>query len=232
MSISDVYNHEKRISIIIPTLNEAPNIKYVFPHIPQFIDEIIVIDGDSKDGTIDEILKYRKDVKIIKDKTLGKGGALRRGFEMATGDLIIMMDADGSHDPKELPALIEPVLNGYDVAKASRILPGGGSDDFTAFRKFGNKIFVAMVNKIYGSDYTDLCYGYRVFKKEAIEKMNCKSDGFEIETEQSIRMIKAGLKIKEIPSFEAKRKHGDSRLNSFRDGWRILTLIINEYIRK
>jgi len=130
------------VSIIIPTLNEVQNIKHVFPYIPKFVDEIIVIDGNSKDGTIDEILKYRKDAKIIIDALPGKGNALRRGFEIATGDLIIMMDADGSNDPKELYKLVEPILNGYDVSKASRLLPGGGSADFTPFRKFGNKIFV------------------------------------------------------------------------------------------
>lgn len=229
MTISDIYNQEKRVSIIMPTLNEVSNIKHIFPFIPQFVDEIVVIDGGSKDGTIDEVLKFRKDAKIIIDKTPGKGVALKRGFAAATGDLIIMMDADGSHDPEEIPMLIEPVLNGYDVSKASRILPGGGSDDFTAFRRFGNKMFVVMVNRLYGAKYTDLCYGYRAFKREVIEIMNCKSDGFEIETEQSIRMIKTGLKVKEIPSFEARRKYGNSRLNAIRDGWRILEIIIREY---
>jgi glycosyltransferase involved in cell wall biosynthesis len=230
--ITDVYDQKKRVSIIIPTLNEVENIKYVFPYIPQFIDEIVVIDGDSTDGTREEVLKFRKDARIIIDKTPGKGAALRKGFEVATGDLIVMMDADGSNDPNEIPSLLMPVLNGYDASKASRFLPGGGSDDFTPFRRFGNNIFIIMVNNMYGANLTDLCYGYRAFKKEAIERMYCRSDGFEIETEQSIHMIKAGLKIKEVPSFEAKRKNGNSRLNSVRDGWRIFQLIIKEYFRK
>lgn len=230
--IIDAHNQEKKVSIIIPTLNELLNIKHVFPYIPQYIDEIVVIDGDSTDGTREEILKFRKDAIIIIDKVPGKGSALKRGFETVTGDLIIMMDADGSHNPNEIPFLLDPVLNGYDATKASRLLPGGGSDDFTHFRRFGNKVFVTMVNKLYGSNFTDLCYGYRAFKKEAVKKMLCKSKGFEIETEQSILMIKAGLKIKEVPSFEAKRKNGDSKLNSIRDGWRILRLIIVERIRK
>ena len=229
MSLLNRYGEKKRVSVIIPTLNEVSNIKYVFPYIPDFVDEIIVVDGGSTDGTREEILKFRKDTKIFVNNIPGKGVAIRHGFKMATGDLIIMMDADGSHDPKEMPGLMEPVLNGYDVAKGSRLLPGGGSDDFTAFRRFGNNVFVIMVNKLYGSQCTDLCYGYRAFKREAINKICCKSDGFEIETEQSILMIKAGLKIKEIPSFEEKRKHGDSNLRSFRDGWRILNVIIREY---
>lgn len=142
-----------------------------------------------------------------------------------------MMDADGSHDTKELPRLLEPVLDGYDASHGSRFLLGGGSDDFTAFRKLGNKMFVGLVNYIYGSNYTDLCYGYRAFKKEAIEKMTCTTNGFEIETEQSIHVRKAGLKVKEIPSFETRRMHGNSNLNSFKDGWKILDLIVKEYIK-
>jgi glycosyltransferase involved in cell wall biosynthesis len=230
--ITDIYNQEKKVSVIIPTLNEVQNIKHVFPYIPNFVDEIIVIDGNSTDGTREEIMKFRKDTIIIIYNTLGKGIALRKGFEKATGDLIIMMDADGSNDPDEIPSLLEPILNGYDASKASRLLPGGGSDDFTLFRRLGNKIFITMVNMMYGANFTDLCYGYRAFKKEALEKMCCKSDGFEIETEQSIRMMKAGLRIKEVPSFEYKRKYGDSRLNSFKDGWRILNTIIREFLRK
>ena len=222
---------QKRVSVVIPTINEVSNIKHVFPYIPDFIDEVVVIDGGSMDGTIDEILKFRKDARIMIDKSRGKGIAIRSGLEAATGDIIIMMDADGSHDPKEIPMLINPVLNGYDVTKASRLLPGGGSDDFTPFRRFGNKMFVTMVNTLYRSNYTDLCYGYRAFKREALGKIHCQTDGFEIETEQSILIAKSGLRVKEVPSFEAARKYGNSRLNSFRDGWRILMIIIREYIR-
>lgn len=231
MTLKDKNGDIKTISVVIPTINECQNIKEVIPKLPEFVDEVVVVDGCSTDGTIEEIKKYRKDAKIIIEKTKGKGVALRRGFKEASGDLIIMMDADGSHDPKELPMLVDPVLNGYDVTKASRTLPGGGSDDFTPFRRFGNKMFVTMVNVLYGANYTDLCYGYRAFKKEALEKILLESDGFEIETEQSILMLKVGLKIKEVPSFEARRKYGNSRLNSFRDGWKILKIIMGEYIK-
>lgn len=231
MTLRDNNGEIKTVSIVIPTINEYSNIKEVFPKIPQFIDEIIVVDGCSTDGTVEEIKRYRSDAKIFIEKKLGKGAALRRGFKEASGDLIIMMDADGSNDIKELPLLIDPVLNGYDATKASRLLPGGGSDDFTAFRRFGNRMFVVMVNTLYGANCTDLCYGYRAFKKDALNKIKLKSDGFEVETEQSILMLKEGLKVKEVPSFEAKRKFGNSRLHSIRDGWRIFRVIITEYFK-
>jgi glycosyltransferase involved in cell wall biosynthesis len=229
MSVVNKYGQERKVSVVIPTLNEVLNIKEVFSKIPDFVDEIVVVDGNSTDGTGDEIKRLRKDVKLIVQKPTGKGAALRVGFEKATGDLIIIMDADGSHDPGEISALLEPVLDGYDVSKGSRLLPGGGSDDFTAFRKLGNGIFVTMVNRMYGANYTDLCYGYRAFKREALEKICCRASGFEIETEQSIRIKKTGLKVKEVPSFEARRKNGNSNLNSFKDGWRILKIILSEY---
>jgi glycosyltransferase involved in cell wall biosynthesis len=231
LTVINRYGQEKKISVIVPTLNEALNIKDVFPKIPDFVDEIVVVDGNSNDGTRDEILKYRKDAKIIAEEPRGKGAALRTGFEKATGDLVVMMDADGSHDPKEIPRLIEPILDGYDVSKGSRLLPGGGSTDFTPFRKIGNRMFVSMVNLMYGANYTDLCYGYRAFKREAFEKMCCTSDGFEIETEQSIHMKKVGLKVKEVPSFETLRKNGKSNLNSFRDGAKIFGTILREYLK-
>lgn len=231
MCIKDIYGNIKTVSVVIPTINERLNIKEVIPKLPKFVDEIIIVDGCSTDGTIEEIRKYNKDAKIFVEKEKGKGAALRRGFKESSGDIVIMMDADGSHDPREMPGLIDPVLNGYDVTKASRLLPGGGSDDFTLFRRFGNRMFVAIVNTLYGSNYTDLCYGYRAFKKEALDRLKIKTNGFEVETEQSILMIKAGLKIKEVPSFEIKRRYGFSRLHSFRDGWKILRIITLEYMR-
>jgi len=165
----------------------------------------------------------------MKDEVKGK--ALRKGFEIASGEIVVIMDADGSHDSKEMPRLLEPVLDGYVASHGSGMLPSGGSDDFTLFRRFGNKVFVRLVNHMFGAQYSDLCYGYSAFKKEAIEKMKCTRNGFEIETEQSILIAKAGIKVKEIPSFEARRMNGNSNLNSFKDGWKILDVIIEEYIK-
>lgn len=231
MSLLNNDGDVKNVSIIIPTLNEVLNIKHVFPFIPEFVDEIIVIDGNSTDGTREEILKHKSDANIIIVDSPGKGTALRKGFEIAKGDLIIIMDADGSNDPKELRRLVTPILNGYDVASGSRLMPGGGSADITLMRRFGNFIFVTMVNTLYGTKYTDLCYGYRAFKKEAIERIYLKSNGFEIETEQSILMAKAKLKIKEVPSYESERIHGKTNLRTLRDGFKIFTMIISEYVK-
>lgn len=226
------YGKNLKISVVIPTLNEAENIRHVFLKIPYFVDEIVVVDGNSVDGTTEMIRKFRPDAKIILEEPKGKGEAIKKGFENSTGDIIVMMDADGSNDPNEMELLIEPLLDGYDVSKGSRMIKGGGSADMTLFRKFGNAVFVRMVNTLYGADYTDLCYGYRAFKKDAFDKIICSSKGFEIETEQSIKICKAGLKAKEVPSFEARRINGQSNLNSLKDGWKILNTIVKEYLKK
>ncbi len=212
-----------KISLVIPTMNEAANIPHVLPNIPDLVDEVVIVDS-STDDTVDVIRRYRPDAKIIREEPRGKGSALKTGFKHATGDLIVMMDADGSMDPGEIPAFLDPILNGHDVAKGSRIL--GGSEDLTPLRKLGNRCFVAMVNYLYGTDYTDLCYGYRAFKREALNRLETESRGFDVETEQSILMKKIGLKVCEVPSYERSRRHGKSKLNTFRDGFLILKRIM------
>ena len=214
---------DHKISLVIPTMNEAKNIPHVFLKIPSIVDEIVVVDS-STDDTIETVKSIRPDVKIIREEPNGKGSALKTGFTYASGDIIVMMDADGSMDPEEIPLFVEPLLNGYDVAKGSRIL--GGSEDLTLFRRFGNFCFVTLLNVLYDTDYTDLCYGYRAFRREAIDRMKLKSNGFDVETEQSILMKKLGLKVCEVPSYERKRMHGVGNLRTFRDGWRILTRIL------
>ena len=212
-----------KVSLVIPTKNEAANIPHVFPKLPDIVDELVIVDS-STDNTVDVIRQYRPDAIIIREEPKGKGAALKTGFKHATGDLIVMMDADGSMDPGDIPIFLEPVMNGHDVAKGSRIL--GGSEDLTPTRRFGNWCFVSMVNLLYGTDYTDLCYGYRAFKRTALDKLDTESTGFDVETEQSILMKKLGLEVCEVPSYERKRMYGTDNLMAFRDGWRILTMIL------
>jgi glycosyltransferase involved in cell wall biosynthesis len=204
----------KYISVIIPTLNEAQHIHHVFPDIPDFIDEGAIQDGKSNDGTREESLKFRNDAKMIVKDPGRKGAAMKTGFDNAPGDHIDIMDADGGHAPKEIPVLSEPVQDGYDVSRDSRMMPGGGLAEITQFRIPGNTMFVDMVNRMYGTDYTDLCFGYRAFKREAREKIACGSTGFGVGTEQFICKKKAGLKVSEVPCYEVRRKHDTPNLNS------------------
>jgi glycosyltransferase involved in cell wall biosynthesis len=219
---------KKLISVVIPTLNEEGNIGEAIKEVKKELEsygyryEIIVVDGHSTDKTV-EIAKSLG-AKILYD-SVGKGSALRKGMEKAKGDIIISMDADLSNKPNELRLLISGIEIGYDICMGSRFIVGGGTEDMPLFRKFGNKVFVMLVNLFFRTNYTDLCYGYRGFRKGIIKKLGLKEDKFGIETEISIKAAKLGLKVLEVPSFEKKRGSGTGKLRSFRDGYAILKTI-------
>jgi glycosyltransferase involved in cell wall biosynthesis len=214
-----------RITAVIPARNEEKNLPFVLPRIPAIVNELLLVDGLSCDRTNEVAKELRPDITIVKQTGRGKGNALRCGFRKATGDIVVMIDADGSMEPAEIPGLVEPLLHGYDVVKGSRFLPGGGTADMEQHRKFGNKVFLTLVNLLFKGKYSDLCYGYMAFKKDALGKMELVSDGFEIETELNVKVLKAGLKVKEVPSFEKKRLNGCGSLRAFQDGRRIIGTI-------
>jgi glycosyltransferase involved in cell wall biosynthesis len=219
----------KRISVIIPTLNEEKNLEIVLRSMPRYIDEVIVVDGNSTDDTIAVAKRFK--TKVIKDSE-GKGSALIKGMKIAKGDIIITMDADCSNSEKELPLLIEGINVGHDICMGSRFIAGGGTADMPLYRKLGNKFFVGLVNIFWNQHYTDLCYGYRSFRRGVPEKLNLKSKNFSIETEISIKAAKKGLSVIEVPSFEKKRVHGQGKLRTFSDGFHIMKKIMEEVIFK
>lgn len=222
---------EHRISVVVPTLNEAENLPYVLPKIPFWIHEVIVVDGRSTDNTIEVARKLRPDVRIVMQQGRGKGAALRTGFAAATGDIIIMVDADGSTDPAEIPAYVGALLSGADFAKGSRFLQGGGTADMSLHRNLGNAVLTWLVRLFFGGQYTDLCYGYNAFWSRVVPLLELDGDGFEIETMMNIRALALGLKVIEVPSFEAERVFGESNLHTIPDGWRVLKTIFKERSR-
>ncbi len=214
------------VSIVIPTLNEADAIAETIEGVKKVMRgysyEIIIVDSST-----DETPKIAKrhGARVLRYKG-GKGGALIFGFKKAKGKIIISMDADLSNRPKELKLLIAGIEAGYDVCTGSRFLVGGGSEDMPLIRKFGNKMFVHLVNLLFGSHYTDMCYGYRSFSRQALRELHLKEYGFGIETEMNIKAQKAHLRILEVPSFEKRRASGSGKLKTFRDGYVILSTIL------
>ena len=213
------------VSVVVPTLNEARNLPYAFWRLPDCVTEVVVVDGRSADDTIQVAEALRHDVRIVREEKKGKGAALRRGFEEAKGDIIVMFDADGSADGAEIERFVDVLVAGADVAKGSRFLAGGGSADITRIRRLGNKVLVGAVNSVCGTRYTDLCYGYNAFWRDCLGHIDVDVPGFEVETRLNMVVAQAGLLVIEVPSFEYSRVHGASNLHAVRDGLRVLRTI-------
>jgi glycosyltransferase involved in cell wall biosynthesis len=239
---SAAHTSSPSVSVVMPAMNEARNLPHVFAQLPPDLHELIVVDGHSVDDTIAVAVHLQPDVRIVKQTRAGKGNALACGFHVATGDIIAMIDADGSADPGEIPRFVAALMAGADFAKGTRFAPGGGSADITRLRKLGNRGLSALVNQLYGTRYTDLCYGFNVFWRRHVPVLGLDSvsptpddgggrmwgDGFEVETLIHVRVANAGLRVVEVPSFEHPRLHGVSNLNAPGDGMRVLRTILFE----
>jgi glycosyltransferase involved in cell wall biosynthesis len=227
--ISEVLAISASVSVIIPTLNEAENIPHVFAALPGWIDEVVIVDGRSTDDTVEVARRLRPDVKVLTQTGYGKGDALLAGFAASTGDIIVAMDADGSTDAQEITRFVTALTAGADFVKGSRFACGGGSDDLTFSRRLGNKFLGALVNRLFGTNYSDLCYGYNAFWARHLDTLALDCAGFEVETLMNIRAAMAGLCVHEVPSYEHRRVYGVSNLHIVMDGWRIAAVIVREW---
>jgi glycosyltransferase involved in cell wall biosynthesis len=216
------------VTAVVPTRNEALNLPHVLPLLDQLVDEIVLVDGRSTDETVAVAEMLVADVRIVHQVGNGKGDALRAGFAVATGDIIVTVDADGSTCPTEIPAFIGLLLAGADYVKGSRFLHGGGSEDISVFRRIGNSFLVTLARLLHGGRYSDLCYGYNAFWRRCLDDLRLTGDGFEIETIMNVRALRAGLDVREVPSFERVRRHGESNLRAVSDGLRVLRALIRE----
>ncbi len=232
------------ITVIIPALNEAKNLPHVFGLLPE-VDEVILVDGGSVDNTVAVARELRPDIRVVTQTRRGKGNALACGFAAATGDIIVMIDADGSMDPTEISRYVAALTAGAHFVKGSRFAPEGGSADITLFRRVGNHALNALVNLLFRARFSDLCYGYMAFWRDCLDVFPLDTDtpapadgsklwgdGFEIETLLNLYAIRAGLAVQEVWSFEHRRIHGTTNLNTIRDGFRVLRTIAREWPRK
>lgn len=218
------------VSVVIPALNEGDNVAWVLTHLPRWVSEVVLVDGLSVDHTEIAARDLMPSLVVVHQPTPGKGAALRAGFAAASGEIIVMIDADGSTNPGEMRRFVDALQDGADFVKGSRALPGGGSEDWTRLRRAGNRGFVLLANLLYGSEFTDICYGYCAFWRRSLNALALTTDGFEIETQLALNAVKAGLRIREVPSFELERRSGVSNLNAYRDGIRVLLTLMDERV--
>jgi hypothetical protein len=221
-----------KVSVVVPAMNEERNIGHVLSRLPDDLFEVILVDGNSHDGTIEAARRARPGIRVLSQTGRGKGDAFRTGFAAVHGNLVVMLDADGSADPAEIPRFVEALEAGADFAKGSRFLPGGGSADITALRQAGNWVLSGTANLLHGTHFTDLCYGYNAFWARCLPFIALDAPGFEVETLINLRIASAGMKITEVASYESNRIYGQSNLKTFRDGFRVLGTIFSEARRR
>lgn len=230
VDLAEKLTQKPKITVLICTLNEESNLHHVLPKIPEWVDEVLLVDGHSSDKTVEVANKLRPDIHILYQPEKGKGDALKYGFKHAQGDIIVTIDADGATDPQEMPKFIEPLLKGYDFAKGSRFLRRHALN-MPLYRRFGNWVLVIAVNILHGTRYTDICSGYNAFWKKALERVELSSDGFELEQEMNVKIKKVGLKVIEVPCNDMGRLSGGSKVHPFRQGLKDLITIIWECFR-
>jgi len=217
-----------RVTVLICTRNEEESLPHVLPRIPDWVDEVLLVDGYSSDGTVAVAKAVRPDIHVIYKPGKGKGDALRFGIQQARGDIIVTLDADGQTDPAELPRFVEALQRGYDFAKGTRFRRPF-SRGRPLHRIIGNWIITLTFDLLFRRLYTDLCSGYNAFRKGAIRSIDLSCpNGFADEPLLHARVAKAGLRVIEVPHRDPLRMVGETKAPSWRQGFRAIKTILRE----
>jgi glycosyltransferase involved in cell wall biosynthesis len=225
--MSQKMNGSPKISVIVCARNEADNLPHVLPKIPDWIDEVILIDGHSSDSTIETAKKICPQVRILNQPGQGKGNAIKYGVNHAVGDIIVTLDADGQTNPADISRFIEPVARGYDLAKGTRFARGRPVH-MPFYRWLGNQVLVMTSNILFKTQYTDICSGFNAFWKQSFLRLELVNDGFELEQEMNVKAWKKGLKVIEVNHEDCRRLGSSSKVSSIKQGFKDLWTIIKE----
>ncbi|MBI2042723.1 MAG: glycosyltransferase family 2 protein [Candidatus Nealsonbacteria bacterium] len=215
-----------KVSVVIPTLNEVSTIKMVLDSLPKdIVDEVLVVDGRSTDGTVELVksLGY----PVYTEEGNGFGAAFATGAKKATGDIVVFINSDYSHDAADIPKFLKKIEEGYDMVMASRYMKGGGSEEDTFVHYIGNRVITFVANLVHGAHFSDILYFYLAAKKEVFDRVETTAEGFEYCIELPIKAHKAGFKITQVPSLERKRAGGKAKVSAFKHGSKIFLSIFN-----
>jgi dolichol-phosphate mannosyltransferase len=216
---------------LVPTLNEGSTVGEVIRKARNLVDEVVVIDGHSDDETPDMAKIYGAEVLVQEGS--GKGMALRTAFRLIDANILVIIDGDDTYDASEIDALILPIIQGQaDMVIGSRLMGKIEEGALTSFHRLGNLGFNALINLLNGSHFTDTQSGFRAIKGVWAKTLKLASTSFEIETEITIKALKHGLRIVDVPISYRKRVNTVSKLNGFRHGWRILKTIVKCSLEK
>jgi glycosyltransferase involved in cell wall biosynthesis len=219
------------VTALICTRNEARNLVHVLPLIPDFVDEVLMIDGDSTDDTVAIARRLRPGIRILKQPGTGKGWALRYGVEQASGDIIVTLDADGETDPQELPRFVDTLCAGADFIKGSRFKNGWSGKPL--HRILGNWVIATTCNILFGTRFTDVCCGYNAFWRYIPEEVDLwAADGWNYEPLLVGRLLRAGRDVRELDYSYGGRLSGDSKLSDWRQGLRATWVLVCERFRR
>jgi len=217
-------------TLVLLAYDEIAALQVLFDRIPfALVDEAFAVDGGSTDGTV-EFLRS-KGVPVFSQEKKGRGEAFRIAVDRATGEHIVFFSPDGNEDPADIPRLLALLQNGADLAIASRFLPGARNEEDEAalpFRKWANRAFTAAANACWGGSLTDAINGYRAIAKSAFRRLRLDAQGYTIEYQMSIRALKLGLTVAEMPTIEGNRIGGKSRSSSIPTGLAFLRLLGRE----
>ncbi len=221
-------NSEPKITVLICTLNEEENLSQLLSRIPEWVDEVLLVDGHSTDNTVQVARQLRPDIQVLYQPEEGKGDALKYGFKQASGDIIVTLDADGATDPDEMSKFVQPLLDGYDFAKGSRFKLEFPRNK-PRYRIFGNWLITITFDVLFYRNYTDMCSGYSAFWREAIERVDLSSpDNFEDEPLINVKVRKAGLKVIEVGHIDGGRLGGATKAPGWRQGFKAIKTILRE----
>jgi C-methyltransferase C-terminal domain/Glycosyl transferase family 2/Putative zinc binding domain/Methyltransferase domain len=216
-------------TLLLPTLNEIEAVRVIVPQLRrEWVDEIIVVDGGSTDGTVEYMRAAGLTVHMQTVRGYGEG--IKQGMQLAKGDIIVEFNPDGNSIPEDIPRIIAKVREGYDLVIGSRYREGAKSDDDDLLTAFGNWMFTRIVNLLFRTSYTDALVGFRAYRRKAALALALDAPGLSWPCQSSTRFARAGLRVVEIPAHEPARIGGKRKMMPFRTGLQISRLILQEFL--